>query len=273
MSRRSRGGQPFSLFAFQDIITSVTGIIVLVMLILSLELLQRKPNTPDLDSHALLKQVQRALHTAHEEQIELQEHLQSDQAAVLAAAQLSPTELEHQRFQADRQLEQLERELAELAKQNAQAARDRGQLDAKLRERGGEVELVKQSRAEAAEAEAELAALQQTNRVIYNVPPDSEKTAWLVDISAARVLAAPVGERRRPLCFEATGGLFETAPLLAWAEERRPDREYFILFVRPDGLAHFKDLRAGLRARGFDLGFDLIPQGATVLDPETGAGR
>src|SRR5689334_22415324 len=39
--RRGRGGNPFSLFAFQDIITSVSGIFIVIVLLLSLELIQR----------------------------------------------------------------------------------------------------------------------------------------------------------------------------------------------------------------------------------------
>jgi len=42
MSRRSRRNSPFSLFAFQDIITSVTGIMILVTMMLALELIKRK---------------------------------------------------------------------------------------------------------------------------------------------------------------------------------------------------------------------------------------
>lgn len=46
MSQRGRAGAAFSLFSFQDIITSVTGIMILVTLILALELIQRKEASP-----------------------------------------------------------------------------------------------------------------------------------------------------------------------------------------------------------------------------------
>lgn len=46
MSRRGQNGVAFSLFAFQDIITSVTGIMILVTLILALELLQQMEASP-----------------------------------------------------------------------------------------------------------------------------------------------------------------------------------------------------------------------------------
>src|SRR5688572_28379815 len=46
MSRRGRGGTPMSFFAFQDIITSVTGIMILVTLILALEFIQKSEGSP-----------------------------------------------------------------------------------------------------------------------------------------------------------------------------------------------------------------------------------
>ena len=39
--RRSQKGQPFTLFSFQDIMTSVCGIVVLITLLLALELTRR----------------------------------------------------------------------------------------------------------------------------------------------------------------------------------------------------------------------------------------
>ena len=41
MGHRRAGAPPISLFSFQDIITSVTGIMILVTLMMSIELVQR----------------------------------------------------------------------------------------------------------------------------------------------------------------------------------------------------------------------------------------
>ncbi len=42
MSRRNRSRAAFSLFSFQDIITAVTAIVILLVLILTLELISRR---------------------------------------------------------------------------------------------------------------------------------------------------------------------------------------------------------------------------------------
>ncbi|MCA9014472.1 MAG: hypothetical protein KDA77_03990, partial [Planctomycetaceae bacterium] len=56
MNRRKKQNK-FSLFAFQDIITSVTGIVIFITLLMSLELIQRHPKPAQADSADLIKQL------------------------------------------------------------------------------------------------------------------------------------------------------------------------------------------------------------------------
>ena len=46
MRGRRHRNQPFSLFSFQDIITSVTGIVILLTLVLTLDLITRRQSSP-----------------------------------------------------------------------------------------------------------------------------------------------------------------------------------------------------------------------------------
>ena len=47
MRTRGSSSSPFSLFAFQDIITSVIAIVILVTMILALEIVNRVTQAPD----------------------------------------------------------------------------------------------------------------------------------------------------------------------------------------------------------------------------------
>ena len=46
MSRRRSSSQPFSLFAFQDIIMAITAIVILVTMIMTIELVNRANQLP-----------------------------------------------------------------------------------------------------------------------------------------------------------------------------------------------------------------------------------
>ena len=48
---RRHGAEPFSLFAFQDIVTSVTAIMVLIVLILALEVVMRSRTAGVAEDH------------------------------------------------------------------------------------------------------------------------------------------------------------------------------------------------------------------------------
>jgi len=58
---RKKGGSPFSLFSFQDIITCVSGIIILITLILAVELTQRKQAKPAVETAQLAEDIRRAI--------------------------------------------------------------------------------------------------------------------------------------------------------------------------------------------------------------------
>ena len=62
MSRKRRkSATTFSLFAFQDIITAVTGIVVLITLFLAIELMERSEGTPTSQTQAQSKQTQQSI--------------------------------------------------------------------------------------------------------------------------------------------------------------------------------------------------------------------
>src|SRR5262245_50889879 len=60
MSRRGRSGVPISLFSFQDIVTSVTGIMILVTLFLALDIIRRRQGAPDTQTAELTREMQQA---------------------------------------------------------------------------------------------------------------------------------------------------------------------------------------------------------------------
>ena len=67
MSRRRRRSAPFSLFAFQDIITSVTGIMLVITMLLALELLERTDVAPPQATAAISKDLERSNESADRE--------------------------------------------------------------------------------------------------------------------------------------------------------------------------------------------------------------
>lgn len=271
MSRRDRSQAPFSLFAFQDIITSVTGIVILVTLLLTLELLQRKP-VPPAHSAEIARQVQATLEITEQTAAALRAQLAQGDSAAAEMASVSPTRIERSRHEAIQEIEQLEQELSRLQDQLSTATEARDALAAQQFDRADDVKTLEELRAEIDQTTVELEKLKTSNRVIYN-PADPSQRAWLVDVSSDRLLVALAGEPSRPRTF--TGRLLNSSvrQFIRWAKAETDSSDYFVLLVRPGALEIYRDLQDQLKTEGREFGFDLIAADATVIDPKHGAGE
>ena len=109
-------------------------------------------------------------------------------------------------------------------------------------------------------------------RRIYNPAPGAGKQAWLVEVAGDRIAAAPLGKVARPVMFTERTTERRVAAFSVWMQKRSAAKDYFVMLIRPDGIASFDALRDAIDTRGFDMGFDLIGKDDVVLDPERGAG-
>ncbi len=261
--RRRTDESPVSLFSFQDIITSVTGVLILLSLILSLSVLGT-PSEPAPPAERPTADVS-------------DEQLADLRAQVRQLAEdTERVTLVRQRTKGRTQ-EELERELAELRRQRSQLQEaQRSLAESLLQTSDAQLALLEQSlqaaQTEQAQLQAELSAqegqrtlLNNGRAVVYNLAPGLPKRAWFVDVSAARITVTSGDAATAPREFAGSGARAAELAFLAWAQGRPADAEYFVLLVRPDGIKTFDALYGFLRARKFDTGLDLLSRDAVVI--------
>ena len=266
MSRRRRRSAPFSLFAFQDIITSVTGIMLVITMLLALELLERTDAAPPQATAAISNDLQQVIAAAEREIAELEQQLQKRGKRLSSAAAVSPSQLRQQIGELEESIRRLRnlinesrrrelrtRDRVEKARRQQQESRKREELMADLLRRS-------------AAKRQQLRKLQQSNRLIFNPAQGNAKSPWLVEVSAKRLLVAESGVAGKPLAFA------DVNAFLRWARQRDKRSEYFVLLLKPDAIERFRETRDGLDEAGFDIGFDLLTNDQTVIDPKLGAG-
>jgi hypothetical protein len=271
MSRR-KTSNPISLFSFQDIITSVTGIMILVTLLIALELSQRALDSPRVQTAIVNKQVEETVQAAEHEIGELEAQLAARDATLQQLAGYDHHRLVAESTDAQRQVERLEAETIKLAAQAEDARKRQTQIESRGQARQDDVRLVEELKNKIAELAAKIEKLQSTNRTIYNAANGSAKTAWLVELTGQAIRTAPLGRAAQPTIFS-TGSPPETlAAFLQWARSRDSAAEYFVLLIKPSGIETFDQVREELMNLGFELGFDVVDDGETVIDSQTGAG-
>src|SRR4051812_47012023 len=96
MSRRGRSGPAISLFAFQDIITSVTAIVIVVVLCLVLDLVQRKQTKHADSSSGVATDLSSRISEIETEIARLKEATAKTDSTVKEVARFSPAELQSQ---------------------------------------------------------------------------------------------------------------------------------------------------------------------------------
>jgi hypothetical protein len=270
MGRRGRSRLPFSLFAFQDIVTCATGIIILVTLALALELSQRRQTTPRALTGKVTEQLREAIAATQAEMAEMQAELQrqSDAAAEMSSESLDS--LEPALYSTNQQIQSLHAEVASLHSQDEALSRRDEHLQAKrfdleATSRSGEHEK------EAADLETKLREMRTKDRVYYNPRTADGKQVWLVQVESKRLLVARAGFHEKPRIFSQGFRFFQSSGFDNWLTSRSVDADFFFLLVRPKGTADFATIQTQLRDRGFSNGFDLIGDHQAAIDPELGS--
>lgn len=283
MSRRNRSRAAFSLFSFQDIITAVTAIVMLLVLILTLELITRRQHATAADpgvgrealeetiaalealvgrlSAAALDGAIRPLVSRTREEVERDVRIVRDQGA-RATERAAATRLDEQRA----------REMAAAEAARLTAAATTGTAAARLA-------------GQAAEMESEAAKLTRRNRelaerlaakpdeagkndlpgaeIVFNAAGEFDRQAWIVELSAAGVAAVRLGTGwRQELGRDAKPG----APLFRWLAGLDRRQDHALVLVRPSGIGDLEDVLALLADAGIPFGIDLIGEDQAVRD-------
>ncbi|HUG91482.1 MAG TPA: hypothetical protein VML55_11640 [Planctomycetaceae bacterium] len=265
MSRRGRANAAFSLFAFQDIITSVTGIMLLVTMLLALELLQRQESSPPAATAQISRDLEQVVAEQRAEIKEIEAQLSQEQAELAELAAYDLARAERQSAELAGMNRRLEQELAELRRNESESERRAREARAREQQQATDARTVEQLQDEARRKQAQLARLKAAGRVVFNPTAGDAKTPWLVEVAAAGLSVAETGRAAPPQTFADAGSF------LAWARRQNPAAVYFVLLIKPDGIETYRTLFAELRRLNFDLGFDLLTSSQTALDPQTGA--
>lgn len=265
-----------SLFSFQDIITSITGIMFLVVLLLLLFILEAEPKTSD-------REVRRKLKEA-EERIEA---LRGQLAANRSAGRGLLRKIEEYRRNDPRLLQQRRRELQqELPRLAAEAVRSEAEEkaleseSAALRHEQETAEkrreelrlLVQAAKRHGAELRGELeqAEKQELSRrrlVPYTVDGNSGLDPVLAECGpdGIRVLVPAdksVHDFRRP---GALTSLESVEAFMSWVRTLDASKVYFCVLVKPSAFRYAEVTASQLLAAGFRRGLEVMPSDESTI--------
>ncbi|MFO1004641.1 MAG: hypothetical protein U0929_01680 [Planctomycetaceae bacterium] len=271
-SKRRKTATPFSLFAFQDIITSVTGIMILITLMLVLDFLDKVEGAPASQTHQMINEIRDALKDVNCEidgmsARESNKEAISEQLAILDVGTLTSRlqslsdvntslldDLNHARSQ---------RESVEDSLQQWQ------RKDVEDQEKLNELKLIQsqiEERKRVIEKNRErINKITSSDRAIFTVSRVGGEKPWLVEIQADQIRVAELGISSPPQVHESDSSF------LRWLSTRDPRSEYLVILVSPESIDHYDTIATRLFENGFPYGVNLLRSGQSAIDPETGA--
>lgn len=288
MSRRGRSKDvAISLFSFQDIITSVTAIMILLVLILTLELVTREATKGmAAEDRRVAQELKRSVTEMEARLEQLRQQASATRAAASDAAGFSAKETAEKTAQAEREAQNLREELAqlEIRLRNAQSTRRtaEGKLAASQRDdpeatalraketvaRAGEMESANREERTRQNTEAKQSrdGKSASRTLVFNPPPGNTLEPLLVEISKDGLVAVGRnGDSPSRFNWNLLGlptGFGE------WLKARNKSREYVVLILRPSGIERYNATREAVVSAGFDVGTELIgEQMSLVLAP------
>lgn len=259
-SKRRSNRVPVTLFSFQDIITTLSGILILLTLLMAVEVIEKKGNPqqdPVVDDDAEdqvladLRARLTALRNCAPAPLPPAPERLAGQSAAVVAAKLVEEEAMSKR----------------VASQLDEATRTHAGLEEKRREATAKLEAVRaelvRARDAAAAAGKELDALRKDKRLTLIPEKLTGKKPLLVECSKDSILVSRLGER-------ALAGRFGTdydarrAFQKFIAESFSPSANYVVFMVKPSGLEVGFPLIDQVRGHGFDVGYDALEEEFTV---------
>ena len=269
--RFQRGGQPtISFFAFQDIITSVIGILLVVTLLLALHLDDPASRSTDETpaSAALAAALEAALRELAAVQTEIAQ-LQAMNAAADPAALAAESALLREQTAA---LEEKNRKLrltsaamagdrsgaavqADLAKSRATLEQQRAAVRILRDQADASREAMAKLEMEAKEREAALVAELDRKNVLRLIPERSttskEPVLVLVDGRGVRLQRFDAGETAT---VRDLGGFRDALKQFSKLDQ------YLVYYFKPSASGRFEELTEAGKDAGFEIGYDAIPE-------------
>lgn len=279
MSRRGRSkGAAISLFSFQDIITSVTAIMILLVLILTLELISStRQRGVAAEDRRVASGLRASVDAMERDVATLRSELATLQAVATRSAAFSAADIRSREHKAAARARELAEEVALLDSRlrTASAARRRVEADllaagpvrpedsadhvAALEQRVDAMEAANRAEDERQrQVRADTSPSNVAASLVFNTPPGELLVPRLVEVSAAG-LATVEPDGRQPRRFRGPGRDFE-----AWLEALDSTAEYVVVILRPSGVRRYDEVVEAVRQADVGVGAELVGEATAV---------
>lgn len=265
MPRRSQG-PTVSFFAFQDIITSVVGIFILITLILVLELAQRveaASSQPKADLTAVHESIASLQSEIERMEDEMQTRVKSQQANATLnefnrAEQIE--EAKRRRDVATKQLASTAKQLEEIKTQLAEANQENDRVTAEAAELEDEREMIKKLTDKLRQVQDEINRVESDESPVYRDVTEQGRFLTLIILDGKSVELRDAMTKSS----ETFTGARRLNSLRDWLSDTELSKRQLFVAIRPGGSADFEAIELDFKREQAVYGFDVIATDAKL---------
>lgn len=260
MARRKAQGPSVSFFAFQDIITSVVGIFVLITLIMMVELVTRKASASG--SNQAVEDTFSAVIVELQQQYEALEARSAKldtMAKKIGSVQVFNRDEVTKELQAsiqslNEQLERTERRNQEIQRVIDEQKKLQSDLQMEVRNRSPDREELEKLRKDLEKLDTRLAKLNTQEPLIYKSQSLDGRNVVVLEITSREIAILDLaGDTRVTLRGRYFAGEFKD-----WMRKQTISRNHFFLLIRPGGSDNFQQIREVLDNSKASYGYDVL---------------
>ena len=262
-----------SLFAFQDIITSVMGILILVVLLLSVLVTQ----TVEHQARAS-ESVPSEAAPSNEEISDFRRQVESMQSQLDGSLEmLNEIASLESKEQIQRKIQEQEMRLDTLNRSISSSRSTAVQLQSEVTVEEGKLAAmaeslgVKNLQSYRDQLQDEIELLTSNRRMMFNFRNLSGKTAWIVDVSSKGLQIAEIGVNQAPLVIQHQSPSRIAADFSIWLNNKDPQTTHVVLAVKPNAVNLFDEVKELIDGTATTVGIELLPEDVQIIDPKKGA--
>ena len=259
--RRTEGRSPIALFSFQDIITSVTGIMILVVVLLILEVINRKSfevaASAPVMKMSTITDAQDEIASMQVEKEKLDNEVERRHEIIAELARLDPRQIKSDIKREEDKNEGLSERLEAL----------RAKLEKQRRQAGKAEKAATQGDHELQRLKEQLARIKTENRVTFDFLR-TDKMPILVQCSQEGIQVKILDSSPKIRSFPSSGSADHKGCLSSfgqWVRGINKDKNALVVLVKPSAAPYAVRVINMLYKEKFDVGYEPLEESKTAI--------
>jgi len=257
--RRRGARNTSSLFAFQDVMASLIGIMFFIVILMALDIVNE--NTPIASADSVDGQTIVKLQAKLKELIELRNRLEQEIESTTEKINVASSSSDEQLMESIQAMNRELRYLHAKAKQTETGLADIESKNKSVKKKiAATLVEIKGLDDEIGKLKARAKAKRALPRVAYIIDNNTQREPWLVEITKKSIRVASKDGKSAVTTFAADTAVEMRSQFLAWTKSKSSQKHYFVLLIKPSGIEQANQIAKELKNKGFRTGKDLLPE-------------